>query len=204
MHQTFRQDFIADGFLHEKLKDKMKVELPDLLKYYSDHVREHDFDRAAQITWRELVVEGNKYPSRDVARQKANALYEKLRRGANFEQLAKSESDGPTSSRDQGGLMQTSPGAYAVSVVNTVLLSLPIGQVSGILDGENSFHIVKVEERRAEGAASFAEVQDQIRSAILQKKFQEESAAYIAKLRQKAFIRTIFEGTESDPDRPAQ
>jgi parvulin-like peptidyl-prolyl cis-trans isomerase-like protein len=204
MHQTFRQYFIAENFLHEKIKDKLKVELPDLLKYYSEHVRANDFDRPAQITWRELVVEVGKYPSRDVARQKANSLYEKLRRGANFDQLARSESDGPTSSRDQGGLMQTSPGAYAVPVVNEALLSLPIGQVSGILDGENSFHVVKVEERRAAGPASFEEVQDQIRSALLEKKFQEERAAYIDKLRQKAFIRSMFDGTENDPERETQ
>jgi parvulin-like peptidyl-prolyl isomerase len=204
MHQNFRQLFVAENFLHEKIKDKLKAELPDLLRYYSQRVYEHDFDRPAQITWRELVVEVNKYPSRDVAQQKATALYEKLRRGANFEQLARAESDGPTTSRNQGGLMQTSPGAYAVSVVNTALLSIPIGQVSGILDGENSFHIVKVEERRPAGPATFAEVQDQVRSAILDKKFQEERATYVAKLRQKAYIRTMFDGIESDSGRQTQ
>ena len=202
MHQTFRQRFIAENFLHSELKDRMNADLPDQLRYYSEHVREHDFDRPAQITWRELVVEVGKYPNRDVARQKATSLYEKLRRGTNFEQLARTESDGPTSSRDQGGLMQTSPHGYAVPAVNAALKALPISQVSGILQGENSFHIVKVQERRAAGPASFEEVQDKIRSAILERKFQEERAAYIAKLRQKAFIRTIFEGTESDPDRP--
>ncbi len=89
MHQTFRQVFIAESFRHEKLKDKLKVELPDLLKYYNEHVSQHKFDRPAQITWREIIVEVAKYPNRDVARQKANALYEKLRRGADFAKLAR-------------------------------------------------------------------------------------------------------------------
>ena len=39
------------------LKDKVKVELPDLLKYYDEHVKKHEFDRPALITWREIVVE---------------------------------------------------------------------------------------------------------------------------------------------------
>ncbi len=201
MHQTFRQYFIAESFLHEKIKDRLKAELPDLLRYYSEHVREHDFDRPAQITWREIVVEVNKYPSRDVARQKANVLYEKLRQSAAFEQIARTESDGPTSSRDQGGLMQTSPDAYAVPAVNAALNALPIGRVSGILEGESSFHIIKVEGRRSAGPATFEEVQDRIRTAILDKKFQQERAAYVAKLRQKAYIRTMFDNVDNESEK---
>ena len=204
MHQTFRQVFIAESFRHEKLKDKLKVELPDLLKYYSEQVGQHKFDRPAQITWREIVVEVAKYPSRDAANQKANALYEKLQRGADFAKLARAESDGPTSSREQGGLMQTSPGAYNVAVVNAALDALPIGKFSGILDGDNSFHIIKVEARRPAGPATFEEVQDPIRTILTEKKFHAESAAYISKLRQKAYITSIFDGTESDPNQELQ
>lgn len=100
--------------------------------------------------------------------------------------------------------MQTSPGAYAVPAVNTALLSLPIGKVSEILEGENSFHIVRVDGRRPEGPATFEEVQDKIRSAILDKKFQDEKAAYVVKLRQKAYIRTMFDGIEVLPAKQAE
>ena len=203
MHQSFRQEFIAMSFLQQKLKDHLKAELPDQLRYYSEHLSEHDFDRPARSP-AQLVVEVNKYPNRQAAQQKAIALYEKLRQGAKFEQLARTESDGPTSSRNQGGLMQTSPDAYAVPAVNAALKTLPLSQVSTILDGENSFHIVKVEHRRPEGPATFAEVQDEIRSAILDKKLQEERAAYIAKLHQNAYIRTMFDGTENDSVKETQ
>ena len=66
--------------------------------------------------------------SREVARREAEALLEKLRRGDDFATLAKKESDGPTSSRNRGGLMETSPGGYGVPAVNQALESLPIGQ----------------------------------------------------------------------------
>ena len=42
----------------------------------------------------ELVVEVEKYKTRDEARKKADAFLEKLRRGGNFQQLARVESDG--------------------------------------------------------------------------------------------------------------
>jgi peptidyl-prolyl cis-trans isomerase SurA len=204
MRETFRQEFLAENFVHQKLKDRLKVELPDLKKYYHEHVGKHEFDRPAQITWRELVVEVGRYPSRDDARRKANDLYDKLRRGADFAQLARAESDGPSSSREQGGLMQTAPGTYAVQAVNDVLPSLPIGQFSDVLEGGNSFHIVRVDERRPAGAASFAEVQDKIRSILTDQRLQTERGAFIAKLRQKTLITTILDQTDSDSGQAAQ
>ncbi|MGO9464568.1 MAG: peptidylprolyl isomerase, partial [Isosphaeraceae bacterium] len=199
MRQSFRQEFLAEGFLHEKLKDKMSVELPDLLRYYNEHYPLHEFDRPALITWREFVVEVEKYKSREEARQKAERSWRLLQSGEDFAKLARAESDGPSSSRSQGGLMQTSPGGYAIPAINSALDTLKIGQLSGVLEGPESFHIVKVENRRPAGPASFEEVQDKIRPILTRQKQQEERVAYIAKLRQKTIIWSVYDGTPNDP-----
>jgi parvulin-like peptidyl-prolyl isomerase len=206
MQQDFRQMFLADQYLHSKLSNKIKVDLPDLLKYYDEHVKKHDFDRPALITWREIVVEPiepkaspntphdstvlltSERSSHEVARREAEALLEKLRKGEDFAKLAKKESDGPAGSRNQGGLMETSPGGYGVKAVNQVLESLPIGQLSGVIEGPDGFHIVKVEKRRSAGPASFEEVQNQIKPLLENAKFAAERNAFLAKLRKNAVI----------------
>jgi peptidyl-prolyl cis-trans isomerase SurA len=199
MRQTFRQEFLAQGFLHDKLKDKMNVELPDLLRYYGEHVALHEFDRPALVTWRELVLETQKYKTPADARQNAERLLRLLRNGADFARLAAAESDGPSSSRAQGGLMQTTPGGYAVPAVNVALDTLKIGQLSGLIEGPDSFHIVRVENRRPAGPASFEEVQDKIRPILTRQKQQEGRAAYLAKLRRNTTIWTVYDGTPNDP-----
>jgi len=199
MRQTFRQEFLAQGFLHDRLKDKTSVELPDLLKYYNEHVPLHEFDRPALVTWREFVVEAANYGSRAEARQKADRLWRRFQNGEDFAKLARAESDGPSSSRSQGGLMQTTPGGYAVPAVNSALETLNIGQLSGVLEGPESFHIVKVENRRPAGPASFEEVQDKIQPIIARQKQQEQRVAYLAKLRLKTMIWTVYDGTPNDP-----
>jgi peptidyl-prolyl cis-trans isomerase SurA len=199
MRQSFRQEFLAQGFLHEKLKDKLAVELPDLLRYYNEHLPLHDFDRPALITWREFVVEAGKYKSREEGRQKAERCLRRLQNGEDFARVAQAESDGPSSSRSLGGLMQTSPGGYVVPVVNSALETLKIGGLSGILEGPDSFHIVRVEKRRPAGPASFEEVQDKIRPILQRKKEQDESVAYLSKLRKKTVIWTVYDGTPNDP-----
>jgi parvulin-like peptidyl-prolyl isomerase len=206
MQQDFRQMFIADQYLHSKLASKIKVDLPDLLKYYDEHVKNHEFDRPALITWREIVVEPiepkaapnaphdstvlltSDRSSHDVARREAEVLLEKLRKGDDFATLAKKESDGPTRSRNQGGLMETSPGGYGVPAVNQALESLPIGQLSGVIEGPDGFHIVKVEKRRPAGPLSFEEVQNQIKPILENAKFVTERNAFLAKLRKNTVI----------------
>jgi peptidyl-prolyl cis-trans isomerase SurA len=186
--QAFRQLFLSESFLHDKLRDRIKVDLPDLLQYYNAHVITHDFDRPAQITWRELAVEVAKYPNAEAARRKATSWVERLARGEDFAKLARAESDGPARSRNQGGLMQTSPEGYGVAAVNAALKSLPIGQTSGVIAGPESFHVVRVEARRAAGPASFEEVQDKIRPLLADAKYKAERADYIAKLKRRTLV----------------
>ncbi len=147
-HKTYRRAAMAELFLYTKLKHRIRVELPELRKYYAEHLHDAKFDRPAAIVWHEIVVDTSKHPNRDDARRKIEAIRGELGRGGNFEQLARSQSDGPSRSRDEGGLMETSPGSYGVAIVNSALESMPAGQVSGVLEGPDSFHIVRVDSRQ--------------------------------------------------------
>jgi peptidyl-prolyl cis-trans isomerase SurA len=191
MRQSFRQMFLAESFIQQKLRDKVSVELPDLLKYYNEHVSKHEFDRPALIRWRELVVEVGQHESREAARRKANDLLEALKRGGHLATLARTQSEGPAASRNRGGLMETSPGGYSVVPVNDALVSLPIGHTSGVIEGPQSFHIVKVESRRGAGPASFEEVQDQIKPIVQNEKIRLARTEFISKLRRKTMI-TVY------------
>ena len=62
---------------------------------------------------------------------------------------------------------------------------------------------MRVESRRAAGPAPFEELQDVIRSTILDKKYQAERTAYIQKLWDEAFVSTFLDDTDSDPRRAA-
>ena len=85
--------------------------------------------------------------SKDEARAKATALRAKLAAGADFAALAKTESD-DGGSRDTGGelgfLLRGGTGAN----FEAAAFSLPVGQLSGVVQTEYGFHILRVEERR--------------------------------------------------------
>jgi parvulin-like peptidyl-prolyl isomerase len=189
IRESFRKEFLFRGFLEHKIGPKLKVELPEMREYYAAHL--NDFDRPAQLSWREVIVEVQKQPSRVAARAKADAVLARLRRGEGFAAVAKAESDGPNKSG--GGLWQTTPGSYGVPAVNAALESLPVGRVSTVLEGPTSYHVVLVEARRPAGPASFFEVQDKVYKAIRAQKIAKESNAFLDRLRRQTIVTTEFD-----------
>jgi parvulin-like peptidyl-prolyl isomerase len=186
-------------YVEQKLKDRMHVELPEMLKYYNAHMNDESNHRAARINWREIVVETSRHADPAEARLKAEGLLKRLQAGEDFARLATAESEGPTAVKNAGGAMETSPGGYGVAAVNRAIETLPLNTTSGIIEGPSSFHIVKVERRRPAGPASFAETQDQIRRELFAQKTERERRILIDKLRASTIVTSIFEGTESDP-----
>jgi peptidyl-prolyl cis-trans isomerase SurA len=195
MRETYRQEFLARGFLEQKLKSKILVTVPEMRDYYNAHI--DDFNRPEQWTWREVLIEFDKHPSRAAARSKAEAVLDRLRRGEEFGKVAGGESEGPN--RSSGGLWETAPDSYAVAAVNDAIRSLPIGQVSPIIEGPSSYHLVRVEARRSAGPATFAEVQDKIRRTVHHQKVEQASNTFLEKLRQQTVVTTIFDQTDYAP-----
>ncbi|MDR3635022.1 MAG: peptidylprolyl isomerase [Isosphaeraceae bacterium] len=194
--ENFRYRFITGGYIEQQLSTKFKVDLPEKRAYYNEHLNE--FNRPAQITWREVVVEVRKARSRTEAYHRAEAILARLRRGEDFAKVAATESDGPT--KNAGGRWQTRPGGYAVSSVNRALEGLPVGQVSPIIEGPDSYHIVMVEERREAGPARFDEVQDEIQDAVAREKSDRITSQFIEKLRRQTYVWTRYAGTPNDPE----
>jgi parvulin-like peptidyl-prolyl isomerase len=74
-------------------------------------------------------------------------LLGKLQQGADFAKLATAESDDGGSLRAGGDIGFASKGAMAAAF-EAAAYSLPIGQLSGLVQTEFGFHILRVEERQ--------------------------------------------------------
>ena len=129
--RIFRQMFLAESYLHNQVRDKIKVELPDQLKYYDVHVKKHEFDRPATITWREIVVEPIKTAPCQGRRARLDGPSDRTRpakqpaarrplcwRGcgkAKISPRSRERKRRAAAARNKGGLMETSPGGYGIA-----------------------------------------------------------------------------------------
>ena len=197
--ESYRQDFLAKQFLHMKLLPKMRVELPEMRKYYEEHLTE--FNLPAETAWREILIEVNESTNLEDARRKAESILERLKRGEDFAKLAQAESDGPN--KAEGGLWKLEPSSYGVPTVRSALEALPAGEISGILEGPFSFHIVRVETRRPAGPEPFGAVQDKVQLILQNEKIHKESSAYLDSLRdQTVVINYVEQGMFGKTGRP--
>ena len=87
MREQFRQEFLSRGFLEQKIGPKLKVELPEMREYYHAHLKEYDLPAEAHVAG--SADQGRQAEARAEAKQLADAILDRLRRGEDFARLAK-------------------------------------------------------------------------------------------------------------------
>ncbi|WP_313379290.1 peptidylprolyl isomerase, partial [Achromobacter insolitus] len=97
----------------------------------------------AQILVR--VPEGSSPDQLAVLRKKAEGLLAQAKRGDDFASLAAAASDGPEAL--QGGVMGVRPLDGWPDLFVQAIGNLQKGQVSGLIQSGNGFHIIKVMDR---------------------------------------------------------
>ena len=114
---------------------------------------------------------------------KAKELIEKLNDGANFEEVAKKDSTGP--SGKNGGDLGWFSAAQMVPAFSKATAKLKKGTHSQKpVKTRFGFHIIKLEDSRKRELPKFADVKNQIKPVIQNKRLQE----YVLNLRNKAKI----------------
>ena len=87
--------------------------------------------------------------------------------------------------------MHTTPGSYASKPINDALDALPIGQVSPVIKASDSFHIVKVENRRPAGPASFEEVKTRSNPCFEPRECARKTTPLSRKIKQNTLIEYV-------------
>ena len=96
---------------------------------------------------------GQRALSLDEARAKAVSLRAKLVAGADFAALARAESDDP-GSRDKGGDVGAVLRGATGANFEAAAFSLAVGKLSDVVQTEQGFHILRVEERKPQALAA--------------------------------------------------
>ena len=169
-----------------------------MMSYYQKHLDE--FTTPARARWEELMVSFSKHPNQAAAGEAIARMGNQVLAGVPFAEVARQGSDAVEAA--QGGRRDWTPkGNLACKELDRALFSLPIGQLSPIIEGPTGFHIIRVVERQDVTVAEFLDAQVSIREKIIQDRRMKQLKDFFAKLKARTPVKTIFDEAEV-ADRP--
>jgi parvulin-like peptidyl-prolyl isomerase len=191
--RSFGERELTRQWVHQQIKRDDEITYDQMVVYYRQNLKE--FTTPARAKWEELMVRTLKYPNDDAAYAALAQMGNQVIAGASFAEVAKARSDGPTASKG-GGWDWTVQGALVCKGIDKALFSLPVGQLSPIIQGPNGFHIVRVTSRSDETVAPFLNAQVEIREKIVKQRSDKQLHDYLAKLESHTPVVTIFDAKE--------
>ncbi|MBM65120.1 MAG: hypothetical protein CMH55_02650 [Myxococcales bacterium] len=113
------------------------------------------------------VSKGADLDEKKKAKAKIEAVIGKLKDGADFVELAKTESEGPSASKG-GDLGWFGRGAM-VKPFEEAAFALEPGGLSGVVESSFGFHVIKVEEKKAAGKTPLKDARSELAKELMTK-----------------------------------
>lgn len=120
------------------------------------------------------------------ARNKIEAVQQKIKNGGDFAELAKEYSEGPSNTR--GGDLGFFRRGQMVKPFDDAVFNMKTNEVSGIIETRFGYHIIKVYDKKPEETLAYADVKDKLNQRMKQEKVEKDAELYINQLKKDANI----------------
>ncbi len=175
------------------LSELNKGDLSDLIENSSGyHIikltdkRSSDLQMIDQTHARHILIRTNELTTDKNAQTRLKQLRQRIEAGADFGELARSNSDDSASAVDGGDLGWSSPGNM-VPVFEKQMGQLSDGEISEPFKTQFGWHMVQVlEHRQHDGTEEL--VLAKARAAVKKRKVEEERQSWLIRLRDEAYI----------------
>ena len=126
---------------------------------------------------------------RATVRARLEKIRDAIRAGADFSEQAQRHSEDPSAS--SGGDLGSFTRGRMVAPFEQAAFSLPVGEVSDIVETQFGFHLIKVESHSPERAPNFEDARERLRQRISVERRAEWAKNHTAELVQKARVETF-------------
>ncbi len=200
--QNLKNSILTQHVISQEVGGHITVSQQDIQQYYDQH--KADMERPEQVRMSEILISTQKAPavktekgqevlpetpSPEVvaaAKAKADKVYDLLKKGGNFEDLAKQYSDGPTSAAG-GDLEYFKRGTLSKELEERVFAMSPGGYTEPVRTNQG-WVILKITEHQSPGIPPLKEVESRVQEQIYMTKMQPALRDYLTKLREDAYI----------------
>lgn len=162
--------------LRKLLEPKTDVTEEEMKKYYDEN--KEMLATPEQVKASHILVS---------TKEESEAILAQLNTGADFAQLAKEKSIDP-GSKDKGGDLDYFAKGKMVKEFEDAAFTLPVGQISNVVQTEHGFHIIKVTDKKASVTPTFEEKKNDIKETLIMQEVQELSNTWMQEIAGKANV----------------
>jgi peptidyl-prolyl cis-trans isomerase SurA len=182
-----RKELLTQQVVRQEVSSHVIIDHADVVKYYQDH--QDEFQRPEQVSLREILVSTkDKTPDEIPALQKkAQGLLDRVRAGDDFAQLAIHFSDGPTA-KDGGELGQPFQRGVLAKPIEDQVFKLDKNQTTEVIQTQEGFLILEVEQRYEAGLQPLDKVEDEIMDKLFEAKVDPAVRDFLKQLRQDSYV----------------
>jgi peptidyl-prolyl cis-trans isomerase SurA len=121
------------------------------------------------------------------AETKAKDLLKQLRDGANFEDIAKKYSDGPSAA--DGGALGTFERGRLAKELEDRTFAMKTGEITDVIHTKQGYAILRVDDHQMAGIPPMKDALPKIQDALYYQKLQPALRTFLTKLREEAYIK---------------
>jgi peptidyl-prolyl cis-trans isomerase SurA len=184
--QHIRDQIIRQQVVRDQVGSHLNMTHTEEIAYYNAHAQE--FVLPEQVHLSEILIptpENATQADLDAALAKANGIAGKLRAGANFAALARTDSGGPNAAGG-GDLGDWKRGTLG-DVLEKATFSLPVGANTDPIRTRQGYVILHVDSQQKAGVPPLADVESKVQEALYFQQLQPALRAYLTKARGDAY-----------------
>jgi hypothetical protein len=190
IRKMFFERALAQQWIQQKVMNEGEIPHAEMIAWYQNHLA--DYDYPARARFEQITVKITPQRARPRAWNTLAGLGNQVFEGRPFADVAKAHSEGPTAATG-GAYDWTTRGSLVSKAVDEAIFSLPVGQLSAILEDGSALHIVRVIERVDAGRIPFIEAQVAIRERLSDERRKKVMDEYLVTVRERTPVWTVFD-----------
>jgi peptidyl-prolyl cis-trans isomerase C len=184
------RDQIRAGRRVDKLVEQVVAAVPEpteaeMRAHFASHQQEYVRPERAQAQHILVRPAGADETARAAAKAKIEAIRERVGAGKDFADEAAAHSDCP-SGRAAGGSLGWFGRGMMVPAFDEAVFSMPVGELSGIIETQFGYHIIRKTGHEEEAATSFEDARESVRDFLRHAARGAALAAHVDELKSKS------------------
>ena len=185
--KEIRGQMMRARLLRREVKSKILVSDEEIGAYYNKNRQDYEGKETVRVKQLLLLLPPNANETiKAKMKNQALQLHKRVMDGESFDLLALNYSQGPAAA--QGGDVGFIGRGTIIPEVEAAAFSLPVGQVSEVIESSVGFHIIQVVDKKGAGLKPLAAVREEIKTKIEDEKLDKKFDEWMASVRAKSHI----------------